>query len=213
MSGMFRERAFQPCSKAELASKVNGVIDECRDMHGHDNEQWSGLSDQSLNVSDRIFDDDEGASNWLCDNAQSRGPIVVVKVLDTLVVNTESFSKKIKTLRDSIETLNGRVFEIQDNALKRSKSNKGKLKTCPDCTSKVALSYCGTRNCPVCFSSDFLITKADKAAIASADKKIKLKMKAIEQLKEDRTNFIAASQKMAKNKDKWHWRAAAWCKQ
>lgn len=123
-----------------------------------------------LTVITKKFPDSKSAIEYLENHNTKYGPAFALRVGDFSKTfpstKTEiNASKKLRTLIDERNNW-------KPSLIKRVKASKSKLKGCSKCLSKINTQYINDIFCPICFDSNFITTKTDKANIERIQSRI-----------------------------------------
>jgi hypothetical protein len=215
MGTAFVANQYAKSDKKSLIPKVASDISQAAYEDGHSySGNWGEMNSADLRFIDKTFSDEEKACEWLSDNADKRGPLLAVKVLQPVKASvTASIDKKIHAERIKHSDLNveagggnygyrtGKAVPQMNSILLRVKDSKSKFKGCEYCGSKVSIAHISQFSCPVCSNKDFLLTDTDKKRFERLESKIAKSKEILKSLQEQRE----AKFQSALNPDKWNW--------
>ena len=151
----------------------------------------------SLEISNKVFKNEEEAEEYLSGHTNKEGAAVAVKVgnFNKLFPSTAVEKKEQAKLISLKET-----FENWDtNLIANVKNAKSTQRGCKKCGSKVSVKYVKSTSCPVCGDHNFIKTEKDDKAfqalrvkILAQDKMVKEMAKKYEEKNKDNFWYIGA---------------------
>lgn len=148
---------------------------------------WSGLESSQTLFTGKEFTDALEAETWLSSQSAGSGSLVAAKVLKSVESSQiKDLNKKLKTAQCELDRVNIRLgspvintqiqyaTSILDEIIERVKGMKSSNHVCRDCRSAVSRKHIKKTECPVCESSDFLLTQTDKKQIQRLEEKRQL---------------------------------------
>lgn len=199
MGACFDSVSFGACSREQLKQKFLDFQE--RSCHENGADTYAGHLGivNGLTISPKIFKDASSAEDYVSENTQKWEPALAVQVGDFSQVfpKTAAEKKLMETFTEIQKTLNNWDADI----VKRVKMGKSQQRTCPDCQSKVTVSYIKSNSCPVCNSKKFLQTDTDTKKF----KTLQAKYKEVE------AKVVAAKGKYAEANKKNFWYVGGWC--
>lgn len=148
-----------------LATRIAGdsatVREEFERMQADDafsnGHEYSGGWNMATGIKflDVSFADEDEAYEWLADRAQKWEEAIAVRLSQTVT------TKRTRDIRERLRAVEQDLSDLPQAIARRIQRQKSKLRTCPDCESRIAVHMARTDQCPVCNSEAFAWTATD----------------------------------------------------
>lgn len=171
MGACFDSRTFKASDEKTLKESFEKVQENACNENGSDSYAGHIGIVRGLEVTTKVFKDENSAYDYIHNNAQKWGCAIAVKVGDFSKVFPVTAAEKKELIKE--QELQSKYSNWDKDLIMRVKQAKSTQRGCKKCGSKISVKYVNSINCPVCGDNHFVTTDTDNKAFQTLKSKLK----------------------------------------